>query len=216
MANIIIDTGQIQVEKLKRHLVKYEILIFDLDNTVFSEEVFDYYFFQAIAKNFFSMSDSSAEELSRNGIIQKRFSREKLFNNLFPRSSDKTINLIVEYYQNFKCGEILQSYSIRTLLKEMYILGKKNYIVTNGDPTRQMNKIIDLEIKKYLIDVYICHPLTNNKLKPNSEVLKKIGINKGAQECLIIGDNPIIDGEFAKRWSLDYYLFQYPKISMVP
>ena len=46
MVNITLDIGAIQLEALGNVLIKYEKLIFDLDDTVFSEDVFDYLSFK--------------------------------------------------------------------------------------------------------------------------------------------------------------------------
>lgn len=212
MVNITLDTGSIQLDELKDTLKKYENLIFDLDDTVFSEEVFDYHAFKSIALRFYLMSDIDADLYSKNGIIEKRKSRTNLFNRISPVSNLSNIELIVDYYQNFECGDILKVYSIVKILKEMHIKGKKLYIVSNGHPIRQKNKIENLGINKYLTETYICHPLTENKLKPSGEVLDKIGITRGSKKFLIIGDNEKIDGGFAKSRLIDFYLFKFPKI----
>ena len=158
MVNITLDTGTIQHDELKDAFKQYESLIFDLDDTVFSEEVFDYYAFKSIALRFYLMSEMDADLYSKNGIIEKRKSRSNLFNRISPVSNLSNIELIVEYYQNFKCGDILKVYSIRSILKEMYLKGKKIYVVSNGHPVRQNNKIEKLGISKYLTKTYICHP----------------------------------------------------------
>ena len=97
----------------------------------------------------------------------------------------------------------------------MHSKGKQIFIVTNGHPVRQMNKIKDLGIENYLSDIYICHPLTDNQLKPSEQVLGKIGIIQGLKDCLIIGDNAEIDGSFAKSRSIDFYLFKFPKSNIL-
>ena len=210
-ANITTDTGAIQLDVLTKTLIKYEKLIFDLDDTVFSEDIFDYLSFKSIASKFYLMSDIDADIYARKGIIQKRINRENLFDRISPDGNSDNIDTIVEFYQNFKCGNVLQKYSIRSILKEMHAKRKQIFIVTNGHPIRQMNKIKDLGIDSYLSDMYICHPLTDNQLKPSGKVLDKIGINQGSKDCLIIGDNAEIDGEFAKSRSIDFYLFKFPK-----
>jgi FMN phosphatase YigB (HAD superfamily) len=211
MVNTTIDIGAIQLDALKNALVKYEKLIFDLDDTVFSEDIFDYLSFKSIASKFYSFDDIDADIYAKNGIMQKRISREYLFDRISPNVNNNDIREIVEYYQNFKCGSVLQKYSIRNILKDMHSMGKQIFIVTNGHPIRQMNKIKDLGIDNYLSDMYICHPLTNNQLKPSGKVLDKIGINQGSKDCLIIGDNAEIDGGFARSRSIDFYLFKFPK-----
>lgn len=209
--NITIDTGKIPLDKLKVKLLKYEKLIFDLDDTIYSEDIFDYLALKSIASNFYSMDHLNAENYAQKGILQKRISRENLFDRISPKSEIENINEIVQYYQNFKCGNILQDYSIREILEEMHIIGKKIYVVSNGHPVRQMNKINDLAINSFLSGIYICHPLTKNQLKPSGEVLDKIGITHGEKNCLVIGDNEKIDGDFAKNRSIDFYLFKFPK-----
>ena len=44
--NTTIDTGAIQLDVLSNTLIKYEKLIFDLDDTVFSKDIFDYLSFK--------------------------------------------------------------------------------------------------------------------------------------------------------------------------
>lgn len=215
MVNITLDIGAIQLEALGNVLIKYEKLIFDLDDTVFSEDVFDYLSFKSIASKFYLMGDIDADLYAKKGIKEKRISREYLFDRISPDKNNNNIAAIVEYYQNFKCGSVLQNYSIRNLLKEMHLKGKEIFIVTNGHPIRQMNKIKDLGIYNFLSDIYICHPLTENPLKPNVKVLDKIGISEESKDCLIIGDNALIDGEFAKTRSIDFYLFKFPKIKIL-
>ena len=211
MVNISIDTGKIPLSVLKNKLIQYEKLIFDLDDTIYSEDVFDFLVFKSIALKFYSMDDINAENYAQQGILNKRTSRENLFDRIAPIDLDSNINEIVQYYQNFKCGAILQDYSIKETLEEMHSIGKKIYIVSNGHPIRQMNKIKDLGIYSLLSGIYLCHPRTNNQLKPSGNVLDKIGINHGEKNCLIIGDNEEIDGEFARSRSIDFCLFQFPK-----
>ena len=211
MVNITIDTGAIQLDALRKILRNYEKLIFDLDDTIFSEDIYDYLAFKNIAAEFYSLDDVDADLYSKNAILQKRLSRQDLFDRISPDGNIGIIKSIVDYYQNYKCGSIIKDYSISEILKEMYLEGKQIFIVTNGHPVRQMNKIKDLGIEGYLSDIYICHPLTKNKMKPNKSVLKKIGIHHGANDCLVIGDNAEIDGGFAKSKSIDFYLFKFPK-----
>ncbi|MDB4848125.1 HAD-IA family hydrolase [Candidatus Pseudothioglobus singularis] len=211
MVNITLDIGAIQLEALVNVLIKYEKLIFDLDDTVFSEDIFDYLSFKSIASKFYLMGDIDADLYAKKGIMQKRISRKYLFDQISPNINNDDIDEIVEYYQNFKCGSVLQNYSIRDLLKEMHSKGKQIFIVTNGHPIRQMNKIKDLGIENYLSDIYICHPLTHHQLKPSGEVLDKIGISQGSKDCLVIGDNAKIDGDFAKNRYIDFHLFKFPK-----
>jgi len=211
MENITIDTGAIQFDVLRKTFINYEKLIFDLDDTVFSEDIYDYSAFRSIAIKFYSMNDVDADLYSKKGIFQKRLSRERLFDRISPDSKKEIIKPIVDYYQNYKCGNILRRYSISDILKEMYLKGKQLFVVTNGHPVRQMNKIKDLGIECYLSGIYICHPLTDHLMKPNGSVLDKIGVPFGSKDYLMIGDNAEIDGGFAKSKSIDFYLFKFPK-----
>ena len=215
MENITLDIGPISLSELRSNLDHYKILIFDLDDTVLSEEAFDYFAFKNIAAKFYSLSNSESNKYSIRGIIEKRISRDELFDRISLDGDKKKINSIVEYYQNFSCGPILQKYSIRFILNEMSSKGKKIFIVTNGHPKRQSNKIKDLGIEEFLSGIYICHSLTENRLKPHGDVLDKIGFNCDLKDCLMIGDNELIDGSFAKSRLIDFYMFKLPKINLI-
>ena len=89
MVNITLDIGAIQLEALVNVLIKYEKLIFDLDDTVFSEDIFDYLSFKSIASKFYLMGDIDADLYAKKGIMQKRISRKYLFDQISPVESKK-------------------------------------------------------------------------------------------------------------------------------
>jgi len=207
MKRSFVDTGVDSISRLRRGLLKYEQIIFDLDNTIFPEEVFDRAAFAQIALEFNSTSESEISQFVNQAIIFKSLSRENLFNRLFPNFNHVQILEVVDYYQGFRFGPCLADYSIKRVIEEMYLLGKDMYLVTNGHPVRQKNKIIDLSIGDFFKSIYICHPLTQYNLKPDPNVLNCIEKDGCLSNCVMVGDDALIDGEFARSKEMDYYQF---------
>ena len=91
-----------------------------------------------------------------------------------------------------------------TLLQEIVMDRKEIFIITNGKPEIQMNKIMQTEwngLEKY-IKVYYAQEIN---LKPESDVLSYIlkQHNLLRKDILIIG-NTVIDQEFACSSGVDY------------
>ena len=190
---------------------RYDKVIFDLDNTIYPEKVFDYSAFRHIALKFnFAKNNKDAISFAKKAVAFKALDRKYLFDRLFPDLNSDQILELVDFYQNFRFGSALQKYSIRETLSEIFKLGKDMYLVTNGHPVRQKNKILDLEISNFFRSIYICHPESKYNLKPSVDVLDRIGIPMNSRESVMIGDDVEVDGGFAKTKGIDYCQLSLP------
>lgn len=140
------------------------------------------------------------DEFEQNG-------RKNLFNKLIER-----FGLSDEYMENFlrlmRTGRLplrLMLYKeIEILLNELVDLDKKIFILTNGNPEQQYNKIIQIDwngLQKYIK----CYFANEIKPKPAPDTLLKIieehELNK--EEIIFIGDS-VEDEECAKSAGVEF------------
>ena len=207
MAKYIADSGVKKIDFLRSEVFRFKNIIFDLDNTIFPEEIYDLFAFRAIGSDLLKLNDKDAYQFANKAIALKAIDRAFLFNRLLQDEKEICIQELVDFYQNYSFGKKLRYFSIRPFLIELYELGKDLYIVTNGHPVRQNNKIRDIGIERYFKSIYVCHPDTDNPLKPNPQVLQKIINSRDRKEFIMVGDDKNIDGIFAEHSGISFFNF---------
>ena len=187
---------------------KYQLIVFDLDNTLIIEKD---YLFQAYKEiSFYLESICFVDKLKIENFLKDEFmknGRTKLFNKLITRFNISEIEIK-------RILNILRSFTPQrkiNLIKNMKLIlqGLKDekipYVIfTNGNVDQQKNKVANIEWDGLLTNVIYA-----NEIKPkpdplifNNYLLKnKIKINKS--KILMIGDS-VIDELFCKNFGCDY------------
>ncbi|MBC7744047.1 MAG: HAD hydrolase-like protein [Flavobacterium sp.] len=183
--------------------------IFELDNVLYSERDYllqVYYLFANFLE--FTETTPSSRELTE---FLKTYYQEHGTKNLYETGS-KVFGIAKQYEENFLKLHYTARLPLKlilydqmlTLLQEMIVDRKEIFLVTNGDPRQQLNKIKQLEwkgLEKYLV-VYFANEI---KPKPETDVLEYV-IGKHQllrKDITIIGKN-LIDKEFASAGGVDF------------
>lgn len=187
----------------------FSLFIFDLDNTIYNEEE---YLLQAYSAICDQLADS-AHRHDRESLLKLMLNiynqegREKLFDKFLSRSGLGLSNLP-------ECLKILRTFDperkielfpeTEKILKYLIKLGKKVFVLTNGNPDQQRNKIRSLVWNN--LDNRITFILANEiEPKPSPagiiRILEITGIEK--EKTIFIGDSPI-DRECASAGSIQF------------
>lgn len=181
----------------------YSLVIFDLDNTLYDENI---YLFRAYEEIAFYLSQKYTHVLEDeiNHFLKKEFlknGREALLNKLFA-----TFNIRDELK---KCLEIMRtvefSQKITLTNKGKFLVNKaigqsKVIILTNGNPIQQKNKIKQIDWGDLRKDIEIIYA-NEHEPKPSTKVFENYimrSYDVQSYNVLMIGDSNV-DEEFAKR-----------------
>ena len=169
------------------------ILIFDLDDTLYSEFSFVKSGFMAVAK-MLELNYGWDSALSFNSMLRilKSQGRGEVFNNLLQEKevfSKALVNLCLQTYrQHFpkihlypEALEILKCYS-----------NYPKYIVTDGNKNVQANKVEALRLKSLFKKIYITHCYGIKNAKPSLHCFDLIRKYEKSnwKDLTYIGDNP--------------------------
>ena len=198
-------------KKLVKKIKDYEVLIFDLDNTIYNSNTYEYEVFKIITR-YLNKKTKIKKQKIFNFLKLKR-KKEVLSNvslNIFNlllknnKNKNKYIKECIRIFQNYKLKKINHK---KTLYSELKMLKKKNkemYLVTNGNYNRQLNKIKALKILKFFNMIYILEK--KSKQKPSLSGVKTLKKIKKNKKSIIIEDSKI-NKKFALKLSVDYKRF---------
>ena len=217
MKKLFIDIGKLSQikKKLKKKTINYNVIIFDLDNTIYPLYFFDYYVFKDM-----SISLEKKFKVDRKKIFQFLINHKhilkkniKLFDDMidffkFHKLIKK--NKLISYYQNFRLKNSLKFPSIKSLLEELS-KKKKLILITEGHYKRQKKKIDFLKINFFFKHIFILDGKYNRKFKPSTKGLKKISKFVKSSKTLYVGDSNK-DSLLAKRLKVDFHLFDQSKL----
>lgn len=169
-----------------------EVIIFDLDDTLYNERDFVFSGFMEVAKylgNKYSLDrDILYEDIL--DIFQEQ-GRGKIFNILCDKHGLKeNIENLVSIYRNTLPNIKLYNDALYVLekLKGQYKLG----IITDGKNTVQWNKLKALDVEKYMDKIIVTDDHGEDYWKPSEKpfkaMIKYFGGNP--EEYIYIGDNP--------------------------
>lgn len=204
---------------LKKKLDKFNIIIFDLDDTIYPQKNYDNPALMKVSGYLEKIIKINKNIIFNNLRKLKKIRRgnpPKLVFDDFLEDKDiknkkKIITKCVSLFQNYNCIELKKSKSLKVMLKAIY---KKKYLflVTNGFLKRQNNKINNLGIKKYFKKVFILDG-KKKKIKPSisdvSSLVKFINRNKKLNG-VFVGDNKDTDRKFAQNLKIKFIFFQFP------
>ena len=193
---------------LKKKLFKFDILVFDLDDTIYPQKNYDTPALLSVSKFIQKKTNLKILDIFKKLRKLKKIRRGNppkfLFNVFFKNIKIKYKNSIVvkciRLFQNYKCKELKKSKSLKYIIENLYKT-KILFLVTNGNIKRQNNKIKYLRIRKYFRKIFILDG-KKKKTKPSTNnvksLVKFISTHKDFK-AVYIGDNIISDKKFAKN-----------------
>jgi putative hydrolase of the HAD superfamily len=188
-------------------LKKVDAVIFDLDNTLYNEEIFYYQYFKIFCKKFnypfkkFLLMFNISQEIFKVDILKSALLKIKK-NNI--NNHDKSYKLLI----NFKCeikfyNGVLQT--LNYLRKNKVNIG----ILTNGSVKIQKKKIKNLKLKTKVDKIVYAGNFKKQKPFKDSfvKILKSLKVK--ADNTVFIGDNYKTDIIGAKK--LNMFTIYYSK-----
>lgn len=208
MKKFTLDIGKLikNKKKISNLIERFDVIIFDLDETIYPLSLFD----QIVFKEIILMLKKKIKlnyNKSYNYLITNKRTKKKLFD-CFIKKFKLKINkkILVNFYQNFKPKnkKNITKYTILDILKKYK--NKKLFLVTEGHLQRQKNKIAFLGIKKFFKKIIILDGRYNRNLKPSTLGLGKIKKFLNTENTLYIGDS-IKDKKLAENLKVNFYKF---------
>ena len=187
----------------------FSLFIFDLDNTIYNEEEYLFQAYRVICDRFATPVHGHDERYLFKLMmkIYRKEGRDKLFDKFLSGSGIGLDNLP-------ECLKILRSFDpvkqiklypkAEKILRFLIERDKQIFVLTNGNPIQQKNKIRSLLWND--IDKKISFVLANEiEPKPSPAgieyILKLTGIEK--EKTLFVGDSPV-DRECASRGGIQF------------
>ena len=208
---------------LKKKLLNYDIIIFDLDDTIYSQKDYDNPALLHVSKYL-----AKIIKKDKNIIFKKLRALKKIRRGLAPKpvfdiflkdynniNKKKIISSCISLFQNYECKELKRSKSLRILLKSIY-KQKTLFIVTNGHKKRQANKIKYLKINEYFKKIFILDGV-KKEIKPSitnvKYLIRYLKENKNLKS-VFVGDNEDSDYKFAKNLKIEFIFYQFPIVKI--
>ena len=204
--------------QLKKKLKKYQIIIFDLDDTIYPQKNYDNPALLSVSK-YLSKKISLDEKkiflnLRRIKPLRRGKKPNKIFDSFlqkFSKNENKIlVKKLVNIFQSYSCTELKNSPSLKKTLGELCIY-KDLFLVTNGNLNRQLKKIKYLGISKYFRKIFILDGV-KKKLKPSindvNYLVKYLNKNK-KKKAVFVGDNLVSDKNFAKNLKINFIHFEF-------
>jgi putative hydrolase of the HAD superfamily len=212
------------MKDLKKKLLNYNIIIFDLDDTIYSQKDYDNPALLQVSKYL-----TKIIKKDKNIIFKKLRSLKKIRRGLAPKpvfdiflkdykniNKKKIISSCISLFQKYECKELKNSKSLKILLKDMY-KQKTLFIVTNGPKVRQENKIKYLKIKGYFKKIFILDGV-KKEIKPSitnvKYLVRYLKKNKNLKS-VFVGDNKVSDYRFAKNLKIEFVYYQFPIVKKI-
>ena len=183
--------------------------IFELDNVIYPEKdyLFQVYYLFASAIEYTDLIDAkAATDLMVNTYLNEGpdvvFDRVKEKMGVDEKYRKNFDNLLLTAKLPLK---LLIYKKVLELMQEVVVDRKKIFVVTDGDPQQQLNKIRQTEwngLEKYLM----CYFTHESKPKPDTDVIELLlkEHNLSRRDILMIG-NSVTDELCAQNAGIDYY-----------
>lgn len=182
-------------------------LFLDLDDTLFDELDYVKSGFVEVAKHIADVS-SIEKDLVFNQIMYQfqKYGRTGVFNrtmSYFELEKPNTSDLVVTYREHYPNIHVYDGvYESLVKLKSMF---DKMVIITDGITGVQKNKVVALNLEKYVDDVIYC--MEYNSPKPSTIPLelftKNIAFDKSSS--IMVGDDPYCDVRCANQFGITIF-----------
>lgn len=181
---------------------KYDLVILDLDNTLYDEKEYLWKSYDLIAdrlevSNKFEISDYLKREFLANG-------RNNLFDKLVAKYNlSVSISTIINWLHSYS-GDICLYEKAECLLDYLFKVEKFVYVLTNGNIQQQKNKINSLHLLEKFPKIKIVYA-SNIAPKPAPDCISFILKESftTSKKTLMIGDSNI-DCQTAKNANIDF------------
>jgi len=182
----------------------YSVVGFDLDNTLFNQEEYEFSIFREIAKKV-EMLYSLEDEVYFNALKKLYYSGEKdqTFDKAFllcqpklPVNWEETMaDTVLKLYRNYLPETLTPFSNTITLLQSLKKRNKKLVLITNGRLKTQNAKIDILGIREYFDLVLISDSYIPVRRKPDTKMFEDSlkYFNIPASSMLYIGDDFVRD-----------------------
>lgn len=190
-------------------LNNFSLFIFDLDNTIYNEEDYLFQAYSAICDRFAVMTPGHDKKMlfSLMMKIYRQEGRDKLFDKFLARTGigESYLAECLKILRTFNPEKQIELFSkSEKILRFLIEKDKKIYVLTNGNPGQQKNKIRNLLWNG--LDEKIIFILANEiEPKPSPEGIRHIQKLTGTKKdkTVFIGDSPI-DQECASRGEIKF------------
>jgi len=197
------------ISKLKN----YDEIIFDLDNTLFSQRDYDKGAFEDIENELKKITQSRLTNFAQFLSLHKQKMGNDygfLFNDTLAQyhlPADFLKVMLANYYHHD--GRYIKT--VNSLMPEISrsFTDKKIFVVTNGPTKVQQTKIAKLELELFATDIVICDPKAPETLKPNRYAFDKLTQKHHLIKPVMVGDSFDTDGLFAKNVNIPFIHFTY-------
>ena len=218
MTKFIIDIGKLSKSKKKilNILKNFELVIFDLDDTIFPLYYYDKIIFKTLIRKINRKHRININK-AFNYLIAKKFvekSKQKLFYeflkkfNLEKKISEKSL---VSFYQNYSFIKNFRTPSLKNLIIKLKKENIKLMLITEGYMKRQNNKIKSLGIENLFDYKIILDGKNNRKYKPSVVGLKKYLKIIRKNNSIYLGDSEK-DKKISKKLNINFYYFNISKL----
>ncbi len=218
MTKFIIDIGKLSKSKKKilNILKNFELVIFDLDDTIFPLYYYDKIIFKTLIRKINRKHRININK-AFNYLIAKKFvekSKQKLFYeflkkfNLEKKISEKSL---VSFYQNYSFIKNFRTPSLKNLIIKLKKENIKLMLITEGYMKRQNNKIKSLGIENLFDYKIILDGKNNRKYKPSVVGLKKYLKIIKKNNTIYLGDSKK-DKQISKKLNINFYYFNISKL----
>lgn len=176
----------LQVEKLVSNC---DLVIFDLDDTLYLEKDYVKSGFAEVSKNFLQIKDMA------NKLWQAFELGKKPINSVLEEHgllTQENLDLAISVYRNH-LPNISLAEGVKDMLLRLKANGKKLGLITDGRPQGQRNKICALQIEDIFDKIIVTDELGGAEYrKPNPKAFEEMvkHFNLSYERSVYIGDNP--------------------------
>lgn len=203
-----------QTTELMQQLAAHQGIIFDLDNTIFSQTEFDH-------SAFFQIADFIAKKYQLNQqdlveyFIKHRNSPPPYKGDLFGcccqefnLPAEEATTMIAMFRQH-KPEKLRLAPHYHMLLTQLLQQNKALFLVTNGIRSIQQEKIDKLQLAQYFKEIVICTEDGEIPLKPNPAAFVYLKQKYACHSWAMVGDLVETDGLFAKNSGMHFIQHHY-------
>lgn len=176
------------ITEAELYLEDIELVIFDLDDTLYSEKEYVKSGYDKIAQAFPCVKDMSSKLwsafLERKKAIDEVLRAERL---LTKENLEKCLNIYRKHLPDIHLYK-----GVAEMLKRLKMSGKKLGLITDGRPEGQRAKIKALDIEKFFDSVIITDELGGLQYRKPCEkafILTSERLGVSLEKCAYIGDN---------------------------
>lgn len=185
----------------------YDSLIFDLDNTIYDENEFLFDRYRVIALRLARDDKDFAQEafefLRCKFLSEGRTRLFDVFLKHFDESGRYTVDDLLACLRE-PLGALRPFEYFVPLVRHC---GRRIYLVTNGNPRQQRNKLAALGIEYRFDRVVLANEVSK---KPSPLALEPLRAQGCLRKCIYIGDSEV-DREFAENCCLPFYRLKFDR-----